>query len=141
MEKKSLQDVKVNVKVKLALLWTTLMFLYVYADFFEKMTPSSVASFGSMETPVGPLTPLLLVIFSIILIIPSLMIFLSFFLKPKINKWVNIVVAVLWSLMSILLLLGSIGSEWYSFYALYQVAEIFVLSMIIWNAWKWPKVA
>ena len=133
-----LENLKIDIKIKLASLWTTLMFLYIYADFFDGMTPSSIENFGNLQTPVGPLTPWLLVIFSIILIIPSSMIFLSVFLKPKINKWINIVIAVLWSIMSIILLIDTIDSEWYKFYALYQIVEIFILSMIVWQAWKWP---
>ena len=132
---------KIDVKIKLAVLWTALMFYYVYADFFDSMTPSSIENFGSLQTPVGPLTPLLLVIFSVILIIPSSMIFLSVFLKPKINKWLNIVSAVLWSRRAWRLFIDTMNSEWYKFYALYQVVEIIILGMIFWQALKWPKEA
>ncbi len=136
---KMLKNSKVDVKIKLAALWATLMFFYTYADFFDGMTPSSIENFGSMQTPVGPLTPGLLVIFSILLIIPSAMIFLSVFLKPILNKWINVVIAALWSMMSIGLLVDTIGSEWYRFYALYQIVEIGVLLMIVWQALQWPK--
>ena len=139
MESKSLVDSKIDTKIKLAALWTSLLFLYVYADFFDQQTPSSIESFGDLTTPIGPLTPNLLLIFSLILIVPSLMICLSIFMKPKVNKWVNIVIAIIWSFMSIVLLVDTIGSDWYRFYALYQAIEIVVLASIIYTAWKWPR--
>lgn len=134
-----LEHKKMDVRIKLASLWTALMFFYIYADFFGEMTPSAIESFDSLETPVGPLTPMLLLSFAIILIIPSCMIFLSIFLKPIINRLLNIIIAILWSIMSIVLLMDTIGSEWYRFYALFQVVEIIVLAMIVWQAWRWPK--
>ena len=30
-----LQDFKVNVKIQLSTLWTAVMFLYIYGDYFE----------------------------------------------------------------------------------------------------------
>ena len=136
-----LTEYQINVKLKLAALWASLMFLYIYADYFELKTPGKIQSTIDLETPVGPVTPMLLVIFSIILIIPALMICLSVLLKPGLNKWLNIVVATLWSVMSFLIIIGDISGigGWYTFYLLYQVVEIAVLSMIVWHAWKWPK--
>ena len=130
---------KIDIKVKLASLWTSLMFLYIYADFFDAMTPSSIEMSKNLETPVGPLTPELLILFSVILIIPTLMIVLSVFLKPKINRIVNIIIAVLWSSMSILLFIDTINSGWHKFYALFQFLEIIILIVIIWQAYQWPK--
>jgi hypothetical protein len=60
---------KIDIKVKLALLWASIMFLYIYADFFDAMTPASIEMSNNLQTPVGPLTPGLLMIFSVILII------------------------------------------------------------------------
>src|SRR5210317_1653868 len=90
---KSLTEYDINIKVKLAALWTALMFLYVYADFFQLMTPKKLEKMIDLQTPMGPTSPEILVIFSVILIIPTLMIFLSVFLRPQINKWLNIIIA------------------------------------------------
>ncbi|MEH6514855.1 MAG: DUF6326 family protein, partial [Maribacter arcticus] len=94
---KSLTNYHVNIKIKLAALWTALMFLYVYADFFQLMTPKKLEKMIDLQTPMGPTSPEILVIFSVILIIPSLMIFLSVFLKTQINKWLNICIAALYA--------------------------------------------
>ena len=130
---------KIDTKLKLAILWTTLMFLYVYADFFDGMTPSSIEMSKNLETPIGPLTPLLLILFSIILIVPTLMIILSIFLRPRINRVVNIIIATLWASMSVVLFFDTFNSEWHLFYALFQFIELTIFIIIIWQAYKWPK--
>ncbi len=135
-------DNKINVKIKLSALWTSLMFLYIYCDYFAMKMPGAVEDMISLKTPVGTVTPQLLVIFSLILIVPSLMICLSVLLKPTINRWLNIIVAILWSSMSFIIIVWDIidGSlPWSAFYDLYQIVEIIALCSIVWQAWKWPK--
>jgi hypothetical protein len=138
---KSLIDFEVNVKVKLALLWTSLMFLYIYADYFQLMAPKQLESMINLQTPMGPATPRLLVSFSILLIVPALMIALCLFLRPLVNKWMNIIVAILYAIISILIIISDIGSEWQVFLVLYNVVELFVFAAIIWQAHKWPRTA
>ncbi|MEJ2583547.1 MAG: DUF6326 family protein [Robiginitalea sp.] len=114
----SLRNYEINIKLKLASLWTALMFLYIYADYFRLM---------------------LLMLFSVILIIPALMIFLSVFLKPPINKWLNILTAFLYAGISILIIFSGIGDEWQAFFVLFNIVELLVLVMILSQAWKWPR--
>lgn len=130
---------QVPVKIKLASLWTSLMFLYIYADYFELKTPGTIENMMSLKTPVGDTTPGLLVIFSVLLIIPSLMIFLSIFLRPQINKWLNIVFALIYAAISILIIISGIGNEWQTFFVLFNVVEVFIFILIIHQAWNWPK--
>lgn len=136
---RSLTDYNVNIKIKLAALWTSLMFLYIYADFFQLMTPNKLEKMIDLQTPMGPTSPGILVVFSVILIVPSLMVFLSVFLKPQINKWLNICIAALYASMSILIIVSTLGSEWHIFYILFNLIEVFVFAMIIYQAWNWPK--
>ncbi len=137
---KSLTNYSINIKIKLAALWTALMFLYIYADFFQLMTPKKLESMINLETPVGPTSPEILVIFSVILIIPALMTFLSVFLKPQINKWLNIAIAFLYACISILIIVTTIDDEWHTFYVIFNFVETIVFAIIIWQAWKWPRV-
>ncbi|MFK2820901.1 DUF6326 family protein [Flavobacteriaceae sp. LMIT009] len=137
---KSLIDYKVDIKIKLAALWTSLMFLYIYADYFRLMTPEKLEKMIKLQTPMGPTTPGLLVIFSLILIVPTLMIFLSVFLRPKINKWLNIIVALLYTCMSVLIIISSISSEWQKFFVLFNIVEVLIFSIIIFQAWNWQKL-
>lgn len=136
---KSLTNFKINVKIKLAFLWTSLMFLYIYADYFRLMTPGKLEKMMKLQTPMGPTSPGLLVIFSVILIIPALMIFLSIFLKPQLNKWLNIVIAFIYACISILIIVSGFSNEWQTFFVIFNVVEILVFAIIISQAWKWPR--
>ena len=135
----TLSDFKINVKIKLAFLWTSLMFLYIYADYFRLMTPKKLEKMMNLQTPMGPTTPGLLMMFSVILIIPALMIFLSIFLRPQINKWLNILVALLYAGISLLIIVSGIGDEWQSFFVLFNFIEILIFALILSQAWKWPR--
>ena len=134
-----LTNYRINIKIKLAALWTALMFLYIYADYFRLMTPEKLEKMMKLQTPMGPTSPGLLVIFSVILIIPTLMIFLSILLKPQINKWLNIVIATLYAGISILIIVSGIDNEWQAFFVLFNFVEILVFAIIISQAWKWPR--
>jgi Family of unknown function (DUF6326) len=139
MNEKTLENYKVNVKIKLSLLWTSLMFLYIYADYFELMTPGKLEKMMQLKTPMGPTSPDLLIVFALLLIIPALMIILSIFLAPIINKWTNLIFGVIYAAISILIIISSIGSEWHRFFVFYNFVELFVLMTILWQAWQWPN--
>ena len=130
---------EINVKLKLAALWTSLMFLYIYADYFELKTPGALERMINLETPVGATTPGLLIVFSILLMVPSCMIFLVVLLAPPINKWLNITVGLLYMAISLLIIYSGMSDPWQRFFVLYNVAEVVIFVMIIRQAWKWPK--
>ena len=85
-----LEDFKVNVKIKLAVLLTSVMFCYIYEDYFELYVPKRVERIISGEGILN--TPLKLFSASWVMIIPALMIFLSILLKPKLNRLFNIII-------------------------------------------------
>ncbi len=135
----ALANFSINIKFKLAFLWTALMFLYIYADYFRLMTPMKLEKMMNLQTPMGPTSPGILVIFSVILIIPTLMIILSIFLKPHVNKWLNIVIAFIYASISILIIISSIEDEWQTFFVIFNFVEILVFAIIISQALKWPR--
>ncbi|WP_196893812.1 DUF6326 family protein [Aureivirga marina] len=134
-----LNDFKINVKVKLGILWSALMFLYIYADYFRLMVPGKIESFIAQKSPIGPTTPNVLITFSILLIVPILMIFLSVLLKPIFSKWLNIIVATFYACISLLIIFTSIKNEWQYFFVLFNIVEVVVFGIIIFQALKWPK--
>lgn len=138
---KSLANYGINVKIKLAFLWTSLMFLYIYADYFRLMTPGKLENMINLQTPLGPTSPGLLVVFSLILIIPALMIFLSVLLRPQINRWLNIFVAFLYACISILIIVSGFGARWQAFFILFNLVELLVFGLIISQALRWPRAA
>lgn len=132
----NLADFKINPKIKLAALWTSLMFCYIYGDYFFLYVPGKVEGLISGENTLN--TPLKLFLASLLLVIPSLMISLSIILKPKLNRWLNIIFGVIYTLIMLFLTVTS-TSEWLIFYIFLGIVESVITISIVWNAIKWPK--
>jgi hypothetical protein len=133
-----LENPKTNIRIKLSLLWATIMSLYIYADYFNLMTPGSLEAMMNLETPLGRTSPNILIGFSVLLIIPALMIPASILLRPTWGKWINIVFGIVYSLISALIIISDFTHEWMKFFILYQVVELFIFVIIIRSAWAWP---
>lgn len=131
-----LEDFKINVKFKLSALWSAVMFCYIYGDYFSFYVPGKVEDFISGDTMLN--SPQKLFSASILMLIPSLMVFLSLVLKPKANKWVNILFGTFYTAIMLLIAFTSISS-WWAFYVFLALVESCITSMIIWYAWKWPR--
>ena len=131
-----LEDVKVNVKIKLSALWASVMFLFAYVDIMGKYEPGHLEDAIAGKVAGFQITQGWLLGVTIMMAIPSLMVFLSVALKPNVNRWVNIVVAI----FKIIVVVGSlfIGVPW-GYYIFGSILELFLLSLIVWNAVKWPK--
>ena len=136
---KLLQVIQFNIKIKLGLLWATMIGLWVYADFFQLFTPFKLKNMLELKGPFGKMTPETLIFYSILLILPTLMIPASILLKSVYSKWLNIIMAVLYAGISLLIIFGSYKEEWLRFFVLYQSVEILVFVLIIRTAWYWPK--
>ena len=131
-----LENSKVNIKIKLAALWASATFCYLYGDYFELYTPDKVNSLITGDNNLDSPSKLLLA--SIILAIPSVMVAASLFLKPKINRILNILFGTLFTVMMVLI--GIISTnEWYLFYVFLAFLESIITAIIVWCAWKWPK--
>jgi len=131
-----LEDPKINIKIKLAALWASATFCYLYGDYFELYTPDKV---NSLITGVNGLdSPTKLLIASIVLAIPSLMVGASILLKPKINRILNIIFGTLFTLMMLFIAVNSM-TEWYSFYVFLAFLEGIITGLIVWYAYKWPR--
>lgn len=129
------ENPKINIKVKMAALWTTLMFLYIYGDYFELYAPNKVQKLMNVTDVLDSPTKLFLA--SVLLAIPALLIALNIFLKPGISRLLNIVFGILLTIIVILVGSSSLYT-WYSFYVFYAFLEAVITIIIVWQAWKWP---
>lgn len=132
----ALKDFDINIKIKLAALWTATTFCYLYGDYFELYTPDKVESLISGENALN--SPLILFIASIMLTIPPLMIFLSLVLKPVINKSLNIVFGLFFTIMMVLIAVDSL-TPWYTFYVFLAIVEAILTFIIVLKAFKRPR--
>ncbi|MEO8670574.1 MAG: DUF6326 family protein [Tahibacter sp.] len=134
----ALEDVRVPTRYKLSAMWVSVMFCYIYADYFELYLPGKLQGMlaGRMD-PLGPVTQGVLVGTAVMLALPSLMILLSVALPPRVCRWLNIVVAIVYTVIQLLVVSGS---SWV-FYVGFGIVETVLTALVIWTAWTWPRVA
>lgn len=131
-----LEDIKVGVKLKLATLWTSFMFLYIYVDYFHLYMPGSIKDILVGKVFVFDISYIFLLIAMINVTIPTLMIFLSVALPAIENRWTNMIVA---TVLIPYMLFNLAGEAWVHMYFAAAV-EVVLLALIIYYAWKWPRI-
>lgn len=135
-EKVEFEDFIINIKILLAGLWTSVMFLYIYGDYFELYVPKKVEGLLNGSNLLN--SPYKLLLATILLTVPSLMIFLSLVLKPKLNRILNISVASFLTAFTLLVGFSSI-SEWRIFYVMLAFLESIITGFIVWKALHWNR--
>jgi hypothetical protein len=132
----ALEDIKVSVKLKLATLWASLMFLYIYVDYFALYMPNKIEDILKGRVFVFDISPEFLMIAMVSMTIPALMIFLSVALSAKINRRANIIIATLY----IPYTLFNLAGEAWMHMVFGAVVEVVLLCLIIHYAWKWTRI-
>lgn len=131
----TLEDTKVNLKLKLATLWASFMFLYIYVDYFHLYMPGSLKDILAGKVFVFDISHIFLLIAMIFVAIPTLMIFLSVVLPAKVNRWTNIIVAIEFIPY---MLFNLVGEAWVHMYFA-AALEVVLLFLIISYSWNWPR--
>lgn len=134
----TLEDIKVPVRYKLAAIWTSVMFCYIYVDYFELYIPGKLQGMlaGKMM-PLGAVTQGMLLGTSIMMAVPSLMVLLSLVLKAPASRWLNIILGTVYTAIQLLVISGS---GWV-FYIGIGLLEAALTASIVWTAWTWPRKA
>ena len=129
-----LEDIRVS--MKLAALWASFMFLYIYVDYFHLYMPGSVKDLLAGKVWVFDITQVFLLTALASVTIPALMIFLSVALAAKVNRRTNIIVAAVYIPYT---LFNLTGEAWLHMYFAAAV-EVVLLLLIIRYAWKWSRI-
>lgn len=130
-----LDDLKIHVKLKLSALWVSVMLCYIYGDYFGLYKPGALQEMldGKMM-PLGPVTQGMLLGTSILMAVPSVMVFLSLALKPNPNRWANIILGTTYTIIILITMPGA-----WAFYMFLGIVEAVLTALIVWYAWTWPK--
>jgi hypothetical protein len=131
----ALEDIKVSSKLKIATLWASFMFLYIYVDYFHLYMPGKVEDILAGKIFIFDISYVFLLIALISVTIPALMIFLSVALPAKVSRWANIITATVYIPYTLINLAG----ETWVHMVFGAVVEVALLCLIIWYAWKWPS--
>lgn len=123
-----------SLKLKLAALWASFMFLYIYVDYFHLFMPNALSDMLAGKVFTFDVSQTFLLIVMILVAIPSFMIFLSVAMPNKINRWVNPIVAVIFIPY---MLFNLVGVAWMHMYFA-AALEVVHLILIAYYARKLP---
>jgi hypothetical protein len=130
-----LQDSSIDIRIKLAALWTSLVLCYLYGDYFELYTPGKVTSLISGDGILD--TPAKLFAATLVLVAPSIMVPVTVIVRPPIVRASSVVLGIGFAVTTILIAISSLTS-WYGFYVLLAAVESVIAGTIAVMAWKWP---
>ncbi len=92
----ALEDVRIDVRLKISALWIALLFLFAYGDIFGFFRPGIIEEVIAGEISGIQITQIFLLGVSVYIAIASLMVFLTLVLKPRVSRWTNIVLPILY---------------------------------------------
>lgn len=131
----NLEDAESHVRIRLAAAWTALIALYIYADFLSLYRPGQIEEVRNGVMGPVDVTQATLLLASAIVIIPAVMIVSSLLLPAGANRSLNLVLALLYTLINI----GNLIGETWAYYLLFGVAELGITAFIFFTAWRGPR--
>jgi len=132
----SKQIMKIDRKVLLSTLWIFAMFNYIYADVHTLMDSNVLNKLLTGYVDSIHITDEFLLVGSILMETATAMVLLSRILKYKANRWANILVGALHTVVVLASMLGTQPTLYYTFYG---TIEVVCTSFIVWYAWKWRE--
>ena len=129
------QDYWINPRIKIAALWTSMMFIFAYVDLFSLYRADVRADIEAGKMFAFTIGQGFLLGVTIYVVVPSLMLFLSLVLSVRVTRMANIVVAVLYAVT----IAGSAIGESNYYYIFGSLTEAALLAGVVYYAWTWPK--
>jgi len=118
-----------DVRITLAALWVALMLTYLLGDVLRIFSGDFIAGeIGGIK-----ISQKMYLGIAILMVIPIVMVFLSLTLKYPVNRWANIIVAILFFVFNLIGLPTYPGA-----YDKFLIIVGLVFNvLIVWYAWKW----
>ena len=132
--KKLFVDIKLDTKIVLAGLWVVLMLLYIYCDIFALFEPGKFNRIVSGFIGPFKVSQITLLTTSLLMIIPAIMIFLCLIIRSNVNRWINIIAGIVYTLVGI----GNMIGETWVYYVVFVIIELMITVSIIITSIKWP---
>jgi hypothetical protein len=119
----------VDMPIKLSIIWIALMLTYLLGDVIRIFSGDFKA--GMLEGMKA--TPMMYLGIAALMVVPIVMVFLSLILPHPVNRWVNIIVAILFFVFNLIGLPTYPGA--YDKFLIVVGLAFNVLT--VWYAWKW----
>ena len=134
MAETNFEPSSVNVRIKISALWTSMLFVFAYVDLFSLYRPDLRADLEAGEIGGFTVNKTFLLGTTAYVVIPSLMVFFTAILRPRVNRITNIALSTVYALT---IIAGALD-EW-NYYILGSAIEVALLAAIVNYAWTWPK--
>ena len=128
------RDSWINPRFKIAALWASMLFVFVYVDVFSLYRADVRADLEAGKIAVFTIGQGYLLGVTVYVALPILMLFLSLVLPVRVTRMANIVLAVVYGLT----IAGSAIGEW-NYFILGSAIEAALLAGIVYSCWSWPK--
>lgn len=122
---------KIDTKALLSTLWIVVMINMVKADILSLFIPGAADEVAKTAASAGTSISQLMLVGAVMGQLGIAMIILSRVLKYGINRWANIVVAI----VTVVYIWGGMAS--YPHYIFIAIVESLCLLLIVWFAWAW----
>ena len=131
-----------DIRVRLSVLWLFATLNYIYADVFFCIDVLGSNKEGPSVIHVIHFSPGAWLGVAILMEIPMAMILLSRILKPRANRWANIVAGIIETaavlLTTFIFPIFNI-TDTSLYYLFFGTIEVTCTSLIVWYAWRWPR--
>jgi hypothetical protein len=128
-----------DVRLILSALWVAVTFCSVFEAILGFLKPGYLKGVMAGEIDGIPVTQVVLVGNATMMVIKSVMFFLSLTLPYPIISWANIILGILFTgviLMTLSYYFTKKVKTW-AYYYVFAATEIVLYALIIWHAWKW----
>ena len=123
-----------DVKIRLSALWVAGMLNGLMGGMLELFEPGLIEQVMAGEVGGMEITSDMLLFMAILMVIPSIMVFLSVTLKDKANRWANIILGIVFFGFGLLELIEKITQP---YFIVSGIVGIVFSVLILWYAWKW----
>ena len=132
---------KIDVRIKLSALWIAEMFCYLFAAVWDNYKPGVLEQLIAGEIDGIPITQEVLFGNAVMMVIPSVMVFMALILKDKVNRLVNIILSMFFT--GVILITYAYyyvsGVNTWAYSYVFAITEIMLYALIVWHVWKWPR--
>lgn len=128
---------RMDQRIVLSTLWIFVTFNYLYCDLMGLMDANLLKQYLTGTVQGMEMNEGFLLGAAILMEIPIAMVLLSRILKYQINRWANIISALIKTLVMVATLFVGVPTLYYIFFA---VIEIITTSFIVWYSWKWTDL-
>jgi hypothetical protein len=116
-------------KIRIAALWMVVEFGMFAVPLVEQHIP------GYMDEIIAETTPEVMMLLAVIVMILPLMAFLTLTLKDSINRWLNIILGIVFIVLSPIGVID-VPTAYLPPMTIIAIVEIAALVLIVWYAWK-----